>query len=31
MKYSKLIQLAANLQAVIGSQESKTQKKLFKS
>jgi len=30
MKFNKLIQLVANLNAVIGSQESKTQKKLFK-
>lgn len=30
MKYSQLNQLVANLNAVIGSQESKTQKKLFR-
>ena len=30
MKYNKLTQLVANLNAVIGGQESKTQKKLFK-
>lgn len=30
MKYSQLNQLVANLNAVIGSQESRTQKKLFK-
>ena len=30
MKYNKLTQLVANLNAVIGSQESRTQKKLFK-
>ena len=30
MKYNQLNQLVANLNAVIGSQESKTQKKLFK-
>ena len=30
MKYNQLIQLVANLNAVIGSQESRTQKKLFK-
>ena len=30
MKYSQLNQLVANLNAVIGSQESRTQKKLFR-
>ena len=30
MKYNNLTQLVANLNAVIGSQESRTQKKLFK-
>lgn len=30
MKYNQLTQLVANLNAVIGSQESRTQKKLFK-
>lgn len=30
MKYTQLTQLVANLNAVIGSQESRTQKKLFK-
>ena len=29
MKYKQLLQLVANLNAVIGSQETKTQKKLF--